>query len=104
MFGRKSKGFVQMYEYGCRNEPITHLDTALDQMERRVQLWNQFVEIERDIRRRARSLLIDEAEQQAICELRTRIASFRALIVERRKTDGRNATAIEDLRKLYIRA
>lgn len=102
MFGRKSEGFVQMYEYGCRNVPIAGLDKALEQMERRVQLWNRFVEIERDIRRRARSLLIDEAEQQAIYELRTRIASFRALIVERRKTDGRNANAIEHLRKLVV--
>ena len=57
MFGRKSKGFVQMYEYGCRNEPVGGLDAALDQMERRVQLWNRFVEIEREIRRRARLLL-----------------------------------------------
>jgi hypothetical protein len=69
---------------------------------RRVQLWNRFVEIEREIRRAARSLLIDESEQQAIYELRSRIASFRASILERRKTDARNATAIEDLRKLVI--
>jgi hypothetical protein len=93
MFGRKSKDFVQMYEYGCRNEPIAGLDTALDQMERRVQLWNRFVEIEREIRRRARSLFIDETEQQGIYELRTRIASFGASILERRKTDGQNATS-----------
>ena len=70
MFGRKSKGFVQMYEYGCRNESIAGLDVALDQMERRVQLWNRFVEIEREIRRRARLLLFDEAEQREINELR----------------------------------
>jgi hypothetical protein len=102
MFGRKSKGFVQMYEYGCRNEPIAGLDAALDQMERRVQLWNRFVGIEREIRRGARSLLIDESEQQGIHELRTKIASFRTSILERRKTNGQNAIAIGDLRKLIV--
>jgi hypothetical protein len=102
MFGRKSKGFVQMYEYGCRDEPITGLNAALDQMERRVQLWNRFVEIEREIRRGARLLLTDETEQREIYELRTRIATFRASILERRGTEGWNVTAIEDLRKQVL--
>ena len=91
-----------MYEYGCRKEPIAGLDAALDQMERRVQLWNRFVAIEREIRRRARSLLIDEGEQRGIRELRIKIASFRTSILERRKTNGQNAIAIEDLRKLIV--
>ena len=102
MFGRKSKGFVQMYEYGCRNEPIAGLDAALDQMERRVQLWNRFVEIERETRRRARSLVFDESEQCKIYEMRTRIASIRASILERRRTGSPDFAGIEDLRKQVL--
>jgi hypothetical protein len=64
MFGRKSEGFVQMYEYGRRNEPVTVLDEALDQMARRVRLWNRFVQIETEVRRKTRLLLDDQAEQR----------------------------------------
>jgi Putative transposase DNA-binding domain len=102
MFGRKSKGFVQMYEYGCRNEPIAGLDAALDQMERRVQPWNRFVEIERETLRRVRSLVFDETEQREICETRTRIASLRALIQERRRTEPPDFAGMEDLRKQVL--
>ena len=102
MFGRKSKGFVQMYEYGCRNKPVAGLEAALDQMERRVRLWNRFVEIEREIRRKARLLLSDEAEQREIGELRARISTLRSSILARRKTEGRNSAAIEDLRKAVL--
>jgi Putative transposase DNA-binding domain len=97
MFGRKSRGFVQMYEYGCRNEPVAGLEAALDQMERRVQLWNRFVEIEQEIRRRAQLLLSDETEQREIDELRTKIATLRTSILDLRKMDQRNVAAIEDL-------
>jgi hypothetical protein len=97
MFGRKSKGFVQMYEYGCRHEPVTGLKAALWQMGGRVQLWNRFVEIEREIGGRTQ-LLSDESEQREICDLRTRIASLRASILQLRKTDGENPAAIEDHR------
>ena len=102
MFGRKSKGFIQMYEYGCRNRPVAGLDVALDQMERRIRLWNRFVEIEREIRRKARLLLSNEAEQREIGELRTRISTLRSSILARRKTEGRNSAAIEDLRKAVL--
>ncbi len=102
MFGRESKGFVQMYEYGCRNKPIAGLDVALDQMERRVQLWNRFVEIEREIRRKARLLLSDVAEQREISDLRTRISTLRSSILARRRTEGRNVAVIEDLRKAVL--
>jgi hypothetical protein len=56
MFGRRSKRFARVYEYGCRSEGVRRLDDALDQMERRVWLWNRFLEIGTEIRRRVRAL------------------------------------------------
>lgn len=102
MFGRRSKGFVQIYEYGCRNTVIRGLDVALDQMERRVRLWNRFVEIEKEIRQRARILLSDDAEYREIHELRERVSVLRAAIHQRRTTGGRNAPGIEALRKQVL--
>lgn len=102
MFGRKSSGFVQMYEYGCRNGIIGGLDVALDQMERRIQLWNKFVEIERGIRERARSLLLDDIEQREINEHWDRVATLRASLFQRQKVDGPNSNDTEDLRSLIF--
>jgi Putative transposase DNA-binding domain len=86
-----------MYEYGCRNEPVAGLEAALVQMERRVELWNRFVEIEQEIRRRAQLLLSDETEQCEIDDVRTKIAALRASILNLRRMDQRNVAAIEDL-------
>jgi hypothetical protein len=95
MFGQHSKGFVQMCEYGCRNTVMGGLDAALDQMERRVHLWNRFVEIERGIRQRARALLSDDAEYREIHEIQGRLASLRAALRQLRRAGG--------LRRLRIR-
>jgi len=91
-----------MYEYGCRNTVIRGLDAALDQMERRVRLWNRFVEIEKGIRQRARELLTVYPEYQEIKELQQRVTSLRAMIVQRRRTEGRNAPGIEDLKRQVL--
>jgi hypothetical protein len=98
MFGRKSQAFVQMYEYGCGSEPPTGLDAALIQMERRVQLWNRFVQIERDIRVKVRPLLSDEFEQTAIDDLRAKIACLRESIQDLRKKEGKQSPAIAHLK------
>jgi putative transposase-like DNA-binding protein len=103
MFGRKSRGFAQIYEYGCGNEPISGLEEALDQMARRIQLWNRFVRIEAEVRRKTRLLLSDEAEQREIRELQTRIADDRgSLAAEQEKTDGQDVAAIEDLQQRIV--
>jgi hypothetical protein len=99
MFGRHSTGFVQMYEYGCRNSVIRGLDAALDQMERRVRLWNKFVEIEKSIRQRAGTLLSDYPEYQQIKEIQKRVSALRAEIVQRRRREGPKSSGINDLRK-----
>jgi hypothetical protein len=44
MFGRKSQRLL-MYEYRHRPEPITGLDAALNQIERRTWLWNRFLDL-----------------------------------------------------------
>jgi hypothetical protein len=102
MFGRRSRAFVQMYEYGCRNIVLRGLDVAFDQMKRRVRLCNRFVEIEKETRQRARMLLSDHAEYREIHELRERVSVLRAEIQQRRTTGGRNAPGIEDLRKQVL--
>ena len=102
MFGRRSKGFVQMYEFGCRNTIIRGLDAALDQMERRVRLWNRFVEIENGIRQRAGLLLSDYPEYQQIREIQKRVPALRAEIVQRRRLEGAKSSGVEDLRKKVL--
>jgi Putative transposase DNA-binding domain len=102
MFGRRSKGFVQMYEYGCRNTVIGGFDAALDQMERRVRLWNKFVAIEKGIRQRARVLLSDDAEYQQINEVQQRVALLRAALLQGRRAEGRRGPGIEDLRNQLL--
>jgi hypothetical protein len=104
MFGRRSKGFVQMYEYGCRGEPLAGLDAALDQMAGRVRLWNRFVEIERRFRQGVKALLFDDAEERQILELKTRIAALRHEIVQTRRTKGGDSAEIRELSELVVRA
>ena len=103
MFGRRSKGCIQIYEYGCRNTVIRGLDAALDQMERRVRLWNKFVEIEKEIRQRARILLSDDAEQSEIYQMQQRVAALRVAIVQRRTIEGRKAP-IDEIRRQVVEA
>jgi Putative transposase DNA-binding domain len=102
MFGRHSKGFIQIYEYGCRNTVVGGLDAALDQMERRVRLWNKFVEIEKRIRQRARDLLSDYPEYQEIREVLERIGLLRAAIIQKRRAEGAKAPGIKDLRNQVL--
>ena len=103
MFGRHSKGFVQMYEYGCRNTVIGGLDAALDQMEGRVCLWNRFVGIERGIRQRARALLSDDAEYREIREIRERVAALRATVLQMRRAEGPKAPVVYQVTKATTR-
>ena len=64
MFGRECQGFVEMYEYRCRADVMTGLDSMLEQVRLRVQLWNRFVEIEHEFRQKAYVLLTDDSEQK----------------------------------------
>jgi hypothetical protein len=98
MFGRKSQGFVQVYEYGCTREPAAGLDEALDQMRRRVWLWNRFVEIEHATRRRARQFLSDESEFKEIEQLRNTIAQLRGAIRERWKPERSDFHTVQELK------
>jgi hypothetical protein len=104
MFGRRSKGFVQLYEYGCRGEPLAGLDAALDQMAGRVRLWNRFVEVEKHLRQGVKALLFDEAEEREIFELKTRIAALRHEIIQTRRIRGQNSPGIRELSELVVRA
>ncbi len=49
----------RVYSYGCR--PIAGADDAVDQMRRRVGLWNALVEIERDYHARREDILAELA-------------------------------------------
>lgn len=53
MFGRKSAGEVRAFEFGCR-APTSGAQQAEHELARRNWLWNQFVEIEQEFRKRAK--------------------------------------------------
>ena len=65
MFGRKrdtAGATIRAYEFGAR--PVGDMTLAGEQLYRRHQLWNQFVEIERDTRAKYRALVATESTQR----------------------------------------
>jgi hypothetical protein len=64
---------VRAYEYGCGREAIRGLDTAIEQMRRRNDLWNRMVEIDNDIRTKIDAILYAGAPEEELQLLRAKI-------------------------------
>jgi hypothetical protein len=88
---------IRVFEYGCL-KPVAGESIAIDQMRRKQQLWNKFVEIENATRTQAAMALSDDRAQQNIQALQTTIAALRTEIKRRRQAARFRKVDISDLK------
>lgn len=86
-----------VHEYGCL-APVSGEALAVEEMRRRIALWNSLVEIEREYRRRSQELLAIPALDPQIKSISDEIEALRTEIRNRRsKARRRTGVDISDL-------
>lgn len=86
-----------VHEYGCL-APVSGEALAVEEMQRRIALWNSLVEIEREYRRRSQELLAIPALDPQIKSISDEIEALRTEIRNcRSKARRRTGVDISDL-------
>jgi len=95
---------IRVYEYGCGPGEIENLHVAIEQMRRRIEFWNQLVEIDNDVRSKMEELLFAGKTETELSSLRVELNTLlrsAPLVVgpdEKAKDDQRDTAQISAVR------
>ena len=86
---------VRVYEYGCGRDALRGLETAIEQMRRRNELWNRMVEIDKAIRKKMEPLLFAKAQEEELRALRLRLKELQGRSRNQQTSDPNQRPATE---------